>query len=161
MPHTSAPAAELSAQIVRLSRQLGTLRAHITAKQRHGVEWSSYALLFQLVKNGPMRASTLAELVCADPSTVSRQAAALVEHGVVERQRDPQDGRAAQLVATKAGHALFHRMRDERDTLIEGILSDWDRADVITLTTLLDRFTTDLERHRPQLLQTFDHQENN
>lgn len=160
MSQANTPAAELSAQVVRLSRQLSALRAHTMAKQRHGVEWSAYALLFHLVSAGPMRASALAELVCADPSTVSRQTAALVELGFVERQRDPEDGRAARLVATTAGHAMFERMRADRDALFEDVLVDWDHADVTRLASLLHRFTTDLERHRPRLLQNDDDQEN-
>lgn len=147
---------ELSAQVVRLTRQVATLRAHLTSRARHGVEWSAYVVLFHLVKSGAMRSSALAEMVCSDPSTISRQTASLVEHGLVERRPDPDDGRAVQLAATDAGRALFDQMRAERDGLIASVLIDWDPADVASLAHLLDRFTTDLEHHRPRLLKTID-----
>jgi DNA-binding MarR family transcriptional regulator len=153
-------AAELGTQVVRLTRQMAALKAHATSKHRHGVEWSSYVLLFHLVKHvQPMRSSELAEVVCADPSTISRQTASLVEHGLVERRPDPDDRRAVQLVATESGHALFARMRDERDELFAGVLQDWRPEDVRNLASLLDRFTTDLERHRPRLLKQLETQE--
>ena len=75
---------------------------------------------------------------------------------LVERRPDPDDGRAVQLAATDAGRALFDQMRAERDGLIASVLVDWDPADVATLAHLLDRFTTDLEHHRPRLLKTID-----
>ena len=160
-PHgADSIASELSTQVVRLTRQVGALRAHITAHQRAGVEWSAYVVLFHLVTSGAMRSNALAELACADPSTISRQTASLVEHGMVERRPDPDDGRAVQLAATEAGLALFQQMRAERNALLGSVLADWDPTDVRHLATLLDRFTTDLERHRPRLLKTFDALEN-
>jgi DNA-binding MarR family transcriptional regulator len=152
----TASTSELSAQVVRLTRQVATLRAHLTSRARHGVEWSAYVVLFHLVKSGAMRSSALAEMVCSDPSTISRQTTSLVEHGLVERRPDPDDGRAVQLAATDAGRALFDQMRAERDGLIASVLVDWDPADVAALAHLLDSFTTDLERHRPRLLKTID-----
>ncbi|WP_426564078.1 MarR family winged helix-turn-helix transcriptional regulator [Angustibacter sp. McL0619] len=152
--------AELGEQVVRLTRQMGALKAHASSKHRHGVEWSSYVLLFHLVKHGqPMRASLLAEVVCADPSTISRQTASLVENGLVERRPDPDDGRAAQLVATTKGRELYAQVRTNRDELFAGVLADWQADDVRQLATLLDRFTTDLERHRPHLLKQIETQE--
>lgn len=145
--------AELSNQVARLVRQIAALRAQVSTRQRHGVEWSAYVPLFHLVKDGAMRSSELADLVCADPSTVSRQVAALVELGCVERRSDPDDGRAVQLAATDRGHDLFRQMRDERDAMFAAVLVDWDDTDVHTLTALLERFTDDLERRRPRLLQ--------
>jgi DNA-binding MarR family transcriptional regulator len=146
-------------QVVRLMRQLGSLKAQAATQGRHPVEWSSYALLLHLIQDGPMRSSALAETVCADPSTVSRQAATLVELGLVERRPDPDDRRAVQLAATEAGEALFHRMRANRQAMFDTVLREWSDADVERLTELLARFTSDLERHRPQLLKTLTSQE--
>jgi hypothetical protein len=50
-------------------------------------------------------------------------------------------------------------MRSERDALVSSVLVDWTTEEVETLTRLLDRFSTDLEHHRPRLLKTFDAQE--
>jgi DNA-binding MarR family transcriptional regulator len=150
---------QVSAQVVRLMRQLGSLKAQAAAHSRHGVEWSSYVLLLHLVNDGPMRSSTLAEQVAADPSTVSRQTATLVELGLVERLPDPADRRAVQLAATERGAELFRRMREDRVAIFDSVLADWSDADVDQLTELLTRFTTDLERYRPLLLKSLTSQE--
>jgi DNA-binding MarR family transcriptional regulator len=92
--------------------------------------------------------------VAADPSTVSRQAATLVDLGLVERRRDPADRRAVQLAATERGEELFRRIRADREAMFEIVLADWSEGDVEQLTCLLTRFTTDLERHRPLLMKT-------
>jgi DNA-binding MarR family transcriptional regulator len=150
---------QVSAEVVRLMRQLGSLKAQAAAHARPGLEWSSYALLLHLVSDGPMRSSALAERVAADPSTVSRQAATLVDQGLVERRPDPDDRRAVQLAATEDGAELFRRMREDRAVMFDSVLADWSDADVEQLTALLARFTDDLERRRPLLLKTLTSQE--
>lgn len=119
--------------------------------ERRGIEWAAYGLLFHLVNDGPMRCGTLAEILTSDPSTVSRQASVLIDHGLVERRPDPDDGRAAQLVATSSGEALFRRLKQQRDALFSAVLRDWEVTEVQALTDLLGRFTSDLERVRPAL----------
>jgi DNA-binding MarR family transcriptional regulator len=156
-----AAAAQLGGQVVRLNRQLAVFKAHAVNKSRHGVDPSAYVLLFHLAKHGePLRASALADAMCSDPSTASRQIASLVELGLVERLPDPDDGRAVRIAATEAGTALFARMRDDRDQLFAAVVAEWDVDDVHHLVTLLDRFTTDLELHRPRLPLHTDSQEN-
>ena len=155
----SAPTTVVSTAVIRLMRQLGSLKAHASSRTRHGVEFSAYVVLFHLVTHGPLRSSALAEALCSDPSTISRQTAALVESGLLERRPDPADGRAVQLAATEHGRALFTQMRRERDQMFATVLADWPDDDVRHLGDLLTRFTTDLERHRPRLMQTFEPQE--
>jgi DNA-binding MarR family transcriptional regulator len=150
---------QVSAQVVRPMRQLGSLKAQAVPHAKPGVEWSSYVLLFHLAGDGPMRSSTLAERVAADPSTVSRQVATLVDLGLVERRPDPADRRAVQLAVTEEGAELFRQMREHRVAMFDSVLADWSDADVDRLTELLTRFTTDLERHRPLLLKTLTSQE--
>ena len=65
---------------------------------------AAHVLLFPLCRLGPLRQGALADLVHADPSTVSRHVAALVEQGLVRRVADESDGRASRLVVTDEGH---------------------------------------------------------
>src|SRR5690242_14540314 len=112
-----------------------------------GVERAAYVLLARLVIEGPHRSNALAEAVHSDPSTVSRQIAALVRIGYVERRPDPADGRACLLAATDEGHRVFAANRDLRNRWISDVTSDWDDADRERLVELMDRFTTALENH--------------
>jgi len=158
-PDARVSTGQVSAQVVRLMRQLGSLKAQAAAHSRHGTDWSAYTLLFHLVQDGPMRSRDLAASVASDPSTVSRQAATLVELGLVERRPDPADRRAVQLAATERGEELFHRIRADREAMFDVVLADWSDREVEQLTCLLTRFTTDLERHRPLLLKTLTSRE--
>jgi DNA-binding MarR family transcriptional regulator len=146
------PAVHLGHQVGRFMRQVGLLRSQMAKHEGDGIEWSAYSVLFHLVSTGAIRPSALAEAMCADPSTVSRQVAALIEHDLVERQADPDDRRAARLVATKRGQAALARKQATRDALFAKVLAEWSAEDVRRLTALLGRFTSDLERSRPGLL---------
>jgi DNA-binding MarR family transcriptional regulator len=150
---SGVPSAELSAQLIRLMRLINSVKVHAAAKQRHGIEFSSYVLLFQLVRIGPQRLSSLDDSAPAEISTVSRQVSSLVEHGLVEKRPDEQDRRAALLAATDAGLDVFHRMRSDRNAMFNGVLDSWTPDEISTLTSLLARFNDDFATHHEHLLR--------
>ena len=105
---------DLGDQLMRLVRLVERAGTRLKGGD-DGVDRASYLLLVHLVRQGPRRLTTLAEAVHSDPSTVSRQVAALVRNGLVERLADPDDGRASLLAATPTGqrvHADNRRLRD-------------------------------------------------
>ncbi len=137
-------------QLVRLIRLMERKRlSKVGNTTDNGVERAAYVLLARLVIEGPHRSNALAEAVHSDPSTVSRQIAALVRIGYVERRPDPADGRACLLAATDEGHRVFEANRDLRNREISRITDDWDEVDRERLVDLMDRFTTALESHHP------------
>jgi len=153
-PTASSTAAALGDQVVRLHRSFNGMRQQLVGKSPtsgDGVEWAAYGLLFQLVGNGPQRSSTLADTACVDPSTVSRQVAQLVKAGLVERQSDPEDGRASLLVATGAGRAVYQAKQEHRERMFAQVLDGWSPADVEALTTLLTRFNDSFTEQRSTL----------
>lgn len=139
-PQTGAPA--LGEQIARMARLIASYK-NKAAHSPHGLEWPTYLLLLHLVKHGPQRSKALADLMHSDPSTVSRQASALVDLGLVERATDPVDRRAVQLVATAAGHELFESVRTQRAHLFADVLTDWTAMETDAFITLLSRFNDD------------------
>ena len=153
LPPDDPPTADVSDQLVRLMRLIGSVKAQAAARSPHGLEWSTYVVLFHLVSDGPQRSKSLADRMHSDPSTVSRQATALVDLGLVERHPDPVDGRAALLAASPAGHQLFAAMRADRDEMFEAILADWSSGDTELFTQLLGRFNADFEKHLAKALQ--------
>ncbi|GAA0226235.1 MarR family winged helix-turn-helix transcriptional regulator [Cryptosporangium japonicum] len=132
---------ELGRQLARFGRAMVRYKAQQAAS-------AAYGLLFPLAER-PQRAGALAEAVHADPSTVSRQIAQLVERGLVERQPDPADGRACVLVPTDAGHETMAALRRRRDEHLAAVLEHWPADDVHQLVDLLSRFITDFEAPRP------------
>jgi DNA-binding MarR family transcriptional regulator len=132
----------LSEQVPRFMRLVHALKTQ--AARNDSGDGAALVLLFPLVRMGPLRQGALADLVHADPSTVSRHVAALVERGLVQRVADESDGRASRLHVTDAGHAALDAFRRDRESHFAQVTSGWDAADLVTLTTLLGRFLDDM-----------------
>src|SRR3954447_2715921 len=97
---------------VTLLRSAGKTRTQFLAAAKHDVEWTANVIIGCVINDGPLRASAIAEMLPADPSTISRQVAALVRDGLLERRADPVDGRASLLVATAKGEAAYRDIKD-------------------------------------------------
>jgi DNA-binding MarR family transcriptional regulator len=127
----------LSDQLPRFMRLVHAAKSQAAADTR---DRAALVLLFPLVRLGPLRQGALADVVHADPSTVSRHVASLVEQGLVRRVADESDGRASRLVVTDEGHAAFDALRGERESQLERVTADWTDADLTAFTTLFGRF---------------------
>jgi DNA-binding MarR family transcriptional regulator len=149
------PAADrtsLSDQLVQLVRIMHALKAQATSGTGpEARERAAHVLLFPLTRLGALRQGALAELVHADPSTVSRHVTLLVERGLVRRVADEQDGRASRLVVTPDGEAVLEQMRQERDNLVAQVTTDWTPDELATFRSQLHRFVQDLTAHLPTL----------
>jgi DNA-binding MarR family transcriptional regulator len=139
---------------VRVASRIGTGLAQLirlieraAAARGEDLDRASFMLLHTLVCLGPSRVTMLAAAVHSDPSTVSRQAAHLVDLGLLERRADPGDGRASLLAITDAGTALLERARQRRDDRIEAITGSWQPAEREQFANLIDRFTAGYERN--------------
>jgi DNA-binding MarR family transcriptional regulator len=142
---------DLGASLSRVMRAFGRAKAAFLSAARHDVEWSAYVLLAPIVAEAPMRLSQLAECLHSDVSTVSRQVAAMVKDGLLERRADPVDGRASLLVATAKGRTTYEEHNRIRNEGLARMLSAWSEADRRQFTVLLARFADDVERALPQL----------
>ena len=119
---------------------------HTTFRTPDGeFETAAFRGLFHLDRHS-MRSSELAAALNADPSTVSRHVAQLVELGLVRREADPDDGRATLLVITDAGRERVQGMRSMRREAFNGAMSDWTQEELSTLVGLLDRFVDAAEQ---------------
>src|SRR4051794_32432264 len=138
--------ATLVDSFLRLMRGFNKARARLVAAAEHDVEWSAHLLLKGIANSGgPMRAAELAETLHSDPSTVSRQVAALVKEGYLERRADPADGRASLLVLTLRAHDLLTEHDAVRLEHFARVLEGWSEADVKRFTAYLQRFTAAYE----------------
>lgn len=140
VPATSATrSAQLHTLGEQLPRMMRVIHALKTATAGDGRDRAAHVLLFPLARLGPLRQGALADLVHADPSTVSRHVATLVEAGLVRRVSDERDGRASRLVVTDAGHAALASLRAEREAVLARVTADWDDGDLTALTDLFGR----------------------
>jgi DNA-binding MarR family transcriptional regulator len=134
-----------------LPRFMRMAQAHKTQLASEGRERAALILLVPIKQLGPLRQGALAELVHADPSTVSRHVTLLVDRGLVRRVADEQDGRASRLVVTPAGEAEVEKMRQERDSVLARVTAGWTADELATFTRQLRRFVRDLNDLLPTL----------
>jgi len=153
VPGPAAPGdarlADLRALGEQLPRFIRLVHALKSGQSAEGRDRAALVLLFPLERLGPLRQGALAEQVHADPSTVSRHVAALIEQGLVRRIADETDGRASRLVVTDAGRTAMAQVRAEREAHLARVTADWSAADLATLTRLFGRLLDDLTASLP------------
>jgi DNA-binding MarR family transcriptional regulator len=148
----SAPIAEVADTFVALMRSFQRAKARYLAEASHDVEWSAQVVLRLLTREGAMRASAIAGALHSDPSTVSRQVATMVKDGLLERQADPEDGRASILAPTSKANAVIAEHERVRLAHFAEMLSDWDEDDLSRFAQMLRRFTEDFENSNATLV---------
>ena len=127
--------------VIRLARH-----PRLTERMGAGTAGDSrlYLLLNLLHDRGPTRAADLLEAVAVDQSTLSRQLAALVERGLVQRDTDPTDGRAARIVVTALGDKTISSARAAWQETLADLMAEWSPEDRVALLRLLGKLSGDL-----------------
>ena len=151
-PGPDAAVAPRDRYVDTLSEQLPRLLRLITAAKNNVSESRDRAaivLLHPLARLGPLRQGALAEQLHADPSTVSRHVAVLVEEGLVRRVADESDGRATRLVVTDAGLAALEQLGRDRAAFLQRVTDGWEETDLTAFSGLLARFLDDLAAALP------------
>jgi len=149
-PEAEAPADVISA----LEHEFRNFTINLT-KFKHDVNGDrldrlALMIIGTLSHCGPSRLSAVAEKCGFDPSTASRQVAALEQAELLERETDPDDRRAILLKTSPKGKQLLQRLEVGRRKRIERILEDWPTEDIATFTRLLARLNEATERHHEQ-----------
>jgi len=133
--------ASVAAAFMNLQRTVRRSKARLLAAAGNDVESATHVLLHTVEADGPMRASTLADSVQADLSTVSRQVATLVGRGLLERRADQLDGRASLLAVTDAGRAAIAQHEQGRQAFFDEVLTGWSTEELRQFARQLERFT--------------------
>ncbi|PVG81224.1 MarR family transcriptional regulator [Nocardioides gansuensis] len=132
---------EMGVLLRRIKRVL-----HERATQVHpDLQPAAYLLLAHLTHNGPARASEISDVFALDKGAVSRHVQHLVELGLIERRRDPDDGRATILVPTPDGEARVAAVAVARRQQLEERLEGWSDSDLTTFIDGLSRYNRTLE----------------
>jgi DNA-binding MarR family transcriptional regulator len=123
---------------------MGRLRRRLRATyDRRDLTASQTALLSRLDRDGPRSASELAAAERVRPQSVAASLAVLEERGLVERRRDPADGRRQVVSLTPAAVAFLDTSRAAGEEwlarALDEHLDDDERRTVLAAMALLDR----------------------
>jgi DNA-binding MarR family transcriptional regulator len=103
---------------------------------------SQAAALATIDRHGPLTPSELADRERIKRPTATRVIAWLEEAGLVDRTRDPQDGRSSLVTLAPAGRVLLDRVRTRKDVYLARRLRELYPEERATL----DRAAAILER---------------
>ena len=132
---------EMGVLIRRIKRVIGD-----RAREVHpDLQRASYLMLSYLSQHGPLRPSELVEIFDVDKAAVSRQLQHLVDLGLVDRVRDPADGRASLVSASPAATARLQEVSESRREWLADRLGDWSAEELDTLAVSLARYNAALE----------------
>jgi DNA-binding MarR family transcriptional regulator len=144
-----APAEEggarlLTDHIVRFVRLIQVARSRFALSAGHERDRAAYLVLQAIDRLAPVRQRSLAEVLRAEPSTLSRHVSFLTDKGLIRRMPDDRDGRACLLELTTSGTALIEELRHWRESSVASMLADWTSSDRAEFTRLLGRFVENL-----------------
>lgn len=129
----------LTAAITSISRRTQSPVLFSTMAAKAGLDLRPHLLgvLFRLDGDRPQRVSEVAETMSYDRSTVSRHLAELATSGLVERTRDPVDGRVVMVRLSPAGVQAVAGVRQAWFDTLGELTAGWSEGDrAVTLRTL-------------------------
>jgi DNA-binding MarR family transcriptional regulator len=134
-------ATHLRDAITRTSRALRQEAAVET-----GLSPATTAALATINRSGPLTPSELAELERVKRPSMTRTLGCLERQGLIERTRDPADGRSFLVAISGAGRERLARLRRRKSAYLARRLRKLDPDEVATLARaaeLLDRMRED------------------
>jgi DNA-binding MarR family transcriptional regulator len=133
----------VDAELVRLAHMMASRRGHELRNARSGTEMRRHELAFvgDLTRHGPSRLTDVANRLQMELPHASRTSRQLAAAGFVTQSRDPSDGRAVVLAATRRGSAIVGRYRDASRALLGEALEGWSDGRVEQLAGLLSGLT--------------------
>jgi DNA-binding MarR family transcriptional regulator len=140
-PYRSELLANLSALI--LLWESPALQGRILAKTGESLDQPAHQTLRHLLAWGPMRPTSLAEVLDTGASHVSKILRRLEGDGLVQRTEDPADRRAVLVSLTPSGETAALGVYALGDRMIAEVLEGWSAADVGKYTALTQRFVAD------------------
>ncbi len=141
----------IEAAIARLSRITSSPKADAIRCARAGVDPLppvAQRVLHEASERGVARISDLARSTQTGDAAVSRQVTWLEEQGLVRRERDPRDGRAALVRLTPAGRRVREKLRRSQDEIFQELLAGWSPRKLETLAELMEQLASDLHASR-------------
>ncbi|MGH7641684.1 MAG: MarR family winged helix-turn-helix transcriptional regulator [Candidatus Dormibacteria bacterium] len=144
------PSAELERAVTVIVRWASSREVQLETLRRARCElpWGATSLLSRIASCGPVHPSQLAAYYCVDNSTITPQLQRLERAGLLSREPDPTDGRAALVRISPAGQRLRKRLHLARRRILEEVLQDLPVSEQEQLAAAAARLASRLELPR-------------
>lgn len=128
----------LELEIAMMVRALRSRIAETDKKQEF--KRASYLILLLISKNGPMGVKSIAEKLHLDISTVSRQAADLMEDEMLKKKKSETDRRSYLYEINNKGWDTIAHIRQGRKQRFAKMIDEWEDTEIEDFTHLLQKF---------------------
>lgn len=128
----------LELEIAMMVRALRTRTFENDKKQE--LKRASYLILMLISKNGPMGVKSIAEKLHLDISTVSRQAAGLMEDELLKKKQSETDRRSYLYDINDKGHDVILHIRQGRKQRFAKMIDQWEDEEIEEFAHLLHKF---------------------
>jgi len=132
--------------LVRSLYRLGMVQRELARHALAELGTQGFVALGVIHLHGPVRVSDVAQSLNVALSVASRQVTALERAGYVERETDPDDGRAHRVSATKTGRKVLEESHRRMVNAFSRALEGWSPADIAALSESLERLREDVYR---------------
>lgn len=119
-----------------------------------GVTADQFVVLGALAESEALTQRELVERTASDHNTLRAMLVLLERRGLVERRPHPTDGRARRVSLTSEGRRVYRRLWKHSEGLRSEMIEQLSAQDVATLTALLRRFASALDRPRARAAPT-------
>ena len=146
-PSDGGPVAELERAVTVIVRWAHSREVQLETMHRARCDLpvASASLLHRIATCGPVHPSELAAYYGVDNSTITPRLQRLERSGLLTREADPRDGRAALVRITPTGQRLRRRLHQARRTLLEELLQDWTPAEQAAVAGVMARLAERLD----------------
>ena len=127
--------------VVRRIRRVIVERARAVDPE---LQVAGFLVLSFLAEAGPARSADVVDALGIDKGAISRHGQHLVDLGLLTRQPDPEDGRAALLSVTPEGASRLARVAEQRRRNLDERLADWDDDELLEFVAALSRYNRSL-----------------
>ena len=119
-------------------------------RRDHGLTIARYDVLAHLeMAGGQLRLSDLASAIVLSPSGLSKLLDRMESSGLITREPDPSDARAALATITPVGRRLVQKARRSHHALLDKTFgSALDDRDVADLARVMERIDASISRDR-------------
>lgn len=140
VPHQMPDDFDVDVQFTRFFRRARVRTMGLLSSINPGLDYGSYLVLVA-IHDAPdgIRASELAETFDVHKSTISRAVSSLERLGLVEREPDPEDGRAQLLTVPDDAAVRLKDFRRDVHQWFAGLLEGWTAEERTTLARLVKR----------------------